>query len=320
MKDIMNFLQELSKNTGISFSISTEDGSNIFSSDSFEENRNMIYVSIVLGREKARIHLDNKFKECASLLKYAIEDKYKDIYSETELIISDILAGKDVSDEKVNKSIPFLELGCNLLLVKTTGSIYEAIDIIKEIYKKFHIITMIYDYDIIILGKFDEVEDHAKAIKEAINSNLFCKCSVSYGNNFHNKYEIKRAFHESEQSMMLSKKFSVRKEVLDYNKLLFEKIVYSLDPKLKQEFLDKFEAGFDAFDSEMLLTIDEFVNCGLNTSDAARKLYVHRNTLIYRLDKIKKETGFDIRNFREATVFTISFLIWREKKQNKQTN
>ncbi len=317
MKDIMNFLQELSKNTGINFSLIAEDESIIFSSESFEENSDMIYVAIELSREKARIHLKNKFKECVPLLKYAIEDKYRDIYSEKELIISDILAGRDVSDEKVNKSIPFLESGCNLLLVKTTGNIYEAIGIINEIYKKCEFITMIYDYDIIIIGKFDEVKEHAKAIKEAINSNLFCKCSVSYGNIAHNKHEIKRAFDESEQSMMLSKKFSVRKEVLDYNKLLFEKIVYSLDQKLKQEFLDKFEVIFDAFDSEMILTIDEFVNCGLNTSDAARKLYVHRNTLIYRLDKIKKETGFDIRNFREATVFTISFLIWREKKQSK---
>lgn len=177
---------------------------------------------------------------------------------------------------------------------------------------------MIYHDDIIVIVNFDEVKEHAKAIKETINSNLFCKCSVSYGNIAYNKYDIKRAFDESKQSMTLSEKFSVREEVLDYNKLLFEKIVYSLDSKLKQEFLNKFETKFNSFDSEMISTIDEFVNCGLNTSDAARKLYVHRNTLIYRLDKIKKETGFDIRNFREATVFTISFLVWREK--NKQTN
>gem|GEM_PF-563090 len=318
MKDIMNFLQDLSKNTGIKFRLITEDGAIIFSSESFIENSDMIYISVNMGSEKARIHLEKKFKECASILKYTIEDKYRDIYLKKERIISDILDGKDVSDEMVHKSIAFLDSGCNLFLVKTKGNIHEAIDVIKEIYRKYDVITMIYHDDIIVIGSFDEIKEHAKAIKETINSNLFCKCYVSYGNVAHNKYGIERAFHESQQSMMLSEKFSVREEVLDYNKLLFEKIVYSLDTKLKQEFLNKFEAKFNDFDSEMISTIDEFINCGLNTSDAARKLYVHRNTLIYRLDKIKKETGFDIRNFREATVFTISFLVWREK--NKQTN
>lgn len=64
----------------------------------------------------------------------------------------------------------------------------------------------------------------------------------------------------------------------------------------------------------MINTIDEFVKTGLNISESARKLYIHRNTLIYRLDKIKKETGFDIRNFKEATVFITAFLVWREVK------
>jgi DNA-binding PucR family transcriptional regulator len=90
--------------------------------------------------------------------------------------------------------------------------------------------------------------------------------------------------------------------------------VYSLDPKFKNEFLDSFKSKFNTFDSEIIFTIEEFVDCGLNISDAAKKLYIHRNTLIYRLDKIKKETGFDIRNFKEATVFIIGFLIWKESK------
>ena len=96
--------------------------------------------------------------------------------------------------------------------------------------------------------------------------------------------------------------------------MLFEKIVYNVDSKIKQEILHMFKDKFDALDSEMILTIEQFVSCGLNISDAARRLYVHRNTLIYRLDKIKKETSFDIRDFKEASVFLIAFLIWKENK------
>ena len=64
----------------------------------------------------------------------------------------------------------------------------------------------------------------------------------------------------------------------------------------------------------MLNTIEEFISCDLNISEAAKNLYIHRNTLIYRLDKIAKDTGYDIRNFRQAATFTIAFLIWKELK------
>jgi hypothetical protein len=314
MREIRNFLQDLSQETGISFSIINEDRVAVFTSKSFEENSNVMYVSLNLGREKVKMYLNKQFKECIPLLKYTIEDKYSEIYSENERILRDILDGKDVSDEKVNKCIPFLKEGCILLLVKTEGNIHEAIDIINQIYKNNELITIICDDYIIVMVDFNEIGEHAKAIKEAINSNLYCKCVVSFSDEAHDKYGIKKAFDESKESMMLSERFSLREDILNYKKLLFEKIVYSLEPKFKNQFLETVNSNFNTFDAEIILTIDEFVNSGLNISEAAKKLYIHRNTLIYRLDKIKKETGFDIRNFKEATVFIIGFLIWRESK------
>lgn len=314
MREIKNFLEDLSKKTGINFSIVNEDRVAIFSSEYFEENSNVMYISLNLGRQKAKIYLDKQFKECIPLLKYTIEDKYKELYSENEIVIKDILDGKEVSDEKVNKFIPFLKEGCILLLVKTEGNIHDAIEVINQIYKDNNVITVICDENIVVIVNFKEIMEHAKAIKEAINSNLYCKCYVGFSSVSHDKYEIKKAFDESKESMMLSERFSLREDILDYKKLLFEKIVYSLDSRFKDEFLDSLKSKFNSFDSEMISTIDEFVNSGLNISDAAKKLYIHRNTLIYRLDKIKKETGFDIRNFKEATVFIIGFLIWRENK------
>nr|WP_241393066.1 helix-turn-helix domain-containing protein [Clostridium tetanomorphum] len=74
----------------------------------------------------------------------------------------------------------------------------------------------------------------------------------------------------------------------------------------------RFSYKFDHFDGEIITTIEEFIKSDLNISDAAKKLFIHRNTLIYRLDKIYKETGFDIRNFKEASVFIIAFLVWKE--------
>ena len=69
------------------------------------------------------------------------------------------------------------------------------------------------------------------------------------------------------------------------------------------------------FDNEMIRTIEVFFRCGLNLSDAAKELYIHRNTLIYRLDKIEKYTAYDIRNFNNAVLFKVVFFIWKEKNK-----
>jgi DNA-binding PucR family transcriptional regulator len=144
---------------------------------------------------------------------------------------------------------------------------------------------------------------------------LYCKCYVSYGSIIYNVKDIKKAYEESKECITLSRSFGIKEDIFFYDKILFEKIVYNITPPVKQELLVRFKEKFNSFDSELINTIEEFVNCDLNISDAARKLYVHRNTLIYRLDKITKETGFDIRNFKEAAVFIIAFLVWKENNR-----
>ncbi|MBM6839900.1 helix-turn-helix domain-containing protein, partial [Clostridium saudiense] len=67
----------------------------------------------------------------------------------------------------------------------------------------------------------------------------------------------------------------------------------------------------------MIKTIEVFFKCGLNLSEAAKELYIHRNTLIYRLDKIEKLTSYDIREFNNAVIFKIVFFLWKEKKSKK---
>lgn len=314
MEQFKSFLQELSSNTKINFSITYEDGSVVFKSEDFVENSHMTSVPIYMSKNRARINLESKFSVCSDLLKYTIEDKYKELYLTKEQILIDILHGKNVTNDKLSNIIPFLSKGCFLLLINVEKNLYEALSLIKQIYKEQDVISLISDDNIIVIGVFSEVREHAKSIKDAINSNLFLKCSISFGNICHDRSEIIAAFNESKQAMLFGNVYSLKEDILDYNKLLFEKIVYNLDLKIKQELLNNFKQKFNEFDYEMINTIEEFFNCGLNITDAARKLYIHRNTLIYRLSKIEKETGFDIKNFKEATVFVIAFLVWREDK------
>lgn len=312
MYNFQSFLQDLDLNTGIKFNLKLEDDTILYSGTKSAASSKLISEVISLGSSKAVLELGEDYKNCTSLLRYTIENKYREIFSMREQSLVEILEGKEVTADKLERNLPFLSKGCTLFLINVDGSRYEALNIVRQLYTEGEAVSMLYNDSIVVLGAFDEVNEHAKSIRESIVSDLYCRCYVSYGSTIYNARDIKRAYEEAKECLILSKNFGIKEEIFYYDKILFEKIVYNINQKVKAELLNRFRDKFNLFDSEMINTIEEFVNCGLNISDAARKLYVHRNTLIYRLDKITKETGFDIRNFKEATVFIIAFLVWKE--------
>jgi len=312
MYNFQSFLRDLNSNTSIKFNLKFEDGNVIYSSIRDIVNSDITVTSVFLGSSKAILEVSKENKDCTSLLKYTIENKYKEIFSMREQSLIEVLQGKEVSSDKVLKNFPSLSKGCTLFIISVDGSRYEALNIIRQLYNESEAVSFVYDDSIILMGIFDEINEHAKSMRESIVSDLYCKCYVSYGSIIYSIKDIKKSYDEAKECLILSKNFGIKDEIFYYDKMLFEKIVYNIKDNVKNELLIKFEDKFNMFDSELINTIEEFVNCDLNISDAARRLYVHRNTLIYRLDKITKETGFDIRNFKEAAVFIIAFLIWKE--------
>jgi len=315
MYNFTEFLKDLSHSSNIPFNVVTEDGIALYISDLDIENSHITTFTIMLGRVKGIISLGKQYENCTSLLKYTIENKYTQHFLTKEQAVIDILEHREISIDNIKLNLPFLKKGCYILLISVDGSRYESLNIIKQIYDNEPVVSLMYNDSIIVIGDFTEIEEHAESIKESIASDLYCKCYVSYGDRVYDIKGLKKAYNDAVQCMELGKKFDIKEDIFSYNKMLFEKIVYNVDSKIKQELLCMLKDKFDALDSEMIVTIEQFVNCGLNISDAARKLYVHRNTLIYRLDKIKKETNFDIRDFKDASVFLIAFLIWKENKE-----
>lgn len=315
MYNFHSFLQDLSCSTGIEFNLIHEDGTPLYLGIKDEENSKASEIEISLAGSKADLIIPVQYENCTSLLKYTIENKYKEIFSMREQSLIDVLEGKEISYDRVEQNFTFLSKGCTLFLISVDGSRYEALNIVRQLYTESEAVSFLYNDRIVVLGVFEETEEHAKSIRESIVSDLYCKCYISYGNIIYNAKDVKKAYEDARECLLLSKNFDIKEEVFFYDKMLFEKIVYNIDDKVKRELLDKFKNKFDKFDSELINTIEEFVNSDLNVSDAARRLYVHRNTLIYRLDKITKETGFDIRNFKEATIFIIAFLVWKESRQ-----
>lgn len=314
MYNFESYLDELAEKSKVRFKLIGEDATSYYDSGDVIPQGHEIVSHIYLGKTKATIIMDNKYEICKALLEYSIENKYRELFSMREQSLIDVLEGKEIGLNKLEKDFPFLAKGCTLFLVSVDGSRYEALNIIKQLYNEQDIISMIYGDYIVVIGNFDEVTEHAESIKDSIVSDLYCTCHVSFAEVVYSAEGIRKVYEDAKECMALGRKFDIKGEIYDYSKMLFEKVVYNISPKVKKELLENFKDKFSVFDTEMINTIEEFVNSGLNISDASRKLYIHRNTLIYRLDKIHKDTGYDIRDFKQATVFIIAFLVWKENR------
>lgn len=310
MNSFRDFLEDLCLSTGIRFNL-FEDNDELYHGLD-DEVSETIKTSIELGEKEFWIYIEKKFKDNIKLINYIIADKYKELYSIREKLMVDLLNGEKVEKDLIEKSLSFLQSGAEMILINVEKSRNEALDIARRLYLGQEVISFIYEEDIVILGLFEDVEEHAKSIKESIISHLYCKCYVSFGTKVYEAKKIIDCYKNIKESMMLGKKFQIKDEVFSYDKTIFEKIIFNIEPSVKKELMSRFKNKFDVFDRETINTIEEFMDCGLNISDASKKLYIHRNTLIYRIEKIKKETGFDIRQFTDATIFRILFFMWKE--------
>lgn len=314
MCNFKDYLQQLYTASGMDFTLINEDNSVWFNSLLGLEAGDFLETPLMLGSQKGRLRVKKEFEICASLLKYSIENKYKEIFSKREQFIIDILEGKSVNSSNIYDTIPFLANKCSLFLISLDDHRQEALTLIKEYYDNEDVITMMYKDYILVIGKLEDTLEHAESMKEVIVSNVYCKCLLSYSTFQGGEEAFKKSFKDVSTCIVLGNKYNLKSSVYDVEDLLFEKIVYNISEDIKEELYEKFKKKFHKFDAEVVLTIEEFMNCGLNISEAAKKLYIHRNTLIYRLDKIQKDTGYDIRDFKQATVFTIAFLVWKEKR------
>lgn len=313
MSDFGEFLKNLSCSSGIPFNIVDNNGTTLYDCGLKFENSEIIEFSVMVDNFRAIMTINKKHETCIKLLKYIIQEEFKSLNARRENVLKDILEGKEVAMDKIKSNFPLLNKGYVLFYISVEGSRYEAVNIISQLYDN-NVFVSLYGDNIIIIGAFQDIEEHAKSIKDSIVSDLYCDCYVSYGNPTFDIKGIKKAYNAAKESRILIEKFRMKEDILNYENILFEKIVYNIHLDLKEKLYSTFKDNFDKFDNEIILTIEKFISCDLNISNTAKKLYIHRNTLIYRLDKIKKETGFDIRNFKEATVFIIAFLIWKEMK------
>ena len=123
--------------------------------------------------------------------------------------------------------------------------------------------------------------------------------------------DLAKSYKEAQIAIEVGKVFDTEKYVINYENLGIGRLIYQLPTTLCEMFLQEVfkKNPIDALDKETLFTIHKFFENNLNVSETARKLFVHRNTLVYRLEKIKKLTGLDLREFDDAITFKVALMV-----------
>lgn len=163
-----------------------------------------------------------------------------------------------------------------------------------------------------------DLEKIAKSIVDTLYTEALVKVYVGIGSVCSNIRDLALSYKEAQVALEVGKVFDIEKQIINYENLGIGRLIYQLPTTLCELFLSEvFKKGtLDVLDQETILTIQKFFKHNLNVSEAARELFVHRNTLVYRLDKIEKVTGLDLREFDQAVTFKVAMMVKKYLSSN----
>lgn len=156
-----------------------------------------------------------------------------------------------------------------------------------------------------------EIEKMATNISDTLSTEFYAKVSIGISTIVDNIKDLARAYKEAQVALEVGKVFETDKSIISYENLGIGRLIYQLPTTLCEMFLQEvFKKGsLESLDRETLMTIQGFFENNLNVSETSRKLFVHRNTLVYRLEKIRKLTGLDLREFDNAITFKVALMV-----------
>ena len=156
-----------------------------------------------------------------------------------------------------------------------------------------------------------DVEKIATNIADTLSAEFYTKVAIGISTMVENIKDLARAYKEAQVALEVGKVFETEKNIISYENLGIGRLIYQLPTTLCEMFLQEvFKKGsLEALDRETLMTIQCFFENNLNVSETSRKLFVHRNTLVYRLEKIRKLTGLDLREFEHAITFKVALMV-----------
>ena len=199
-----------------------------------------------------------------------------------------------------------------------------ALETVRNIFsaKSKDFITAVDEKNIILVKEvkanesYDDMNKTAKVIVDMLNTEAMSTVQVAYGTIVNEIKEVSRSYKEAKMALDVGKIFYGNRNIIAYSNLGIGRLIYQLPIPLCKMFIKEIfdNKSPDEFDEETLVTINKFFENSLNVSETSRQLYIHRNTLVYRLDKLQKSTGLDLRVFEDAITFKIALMVVKYMK------
>lgn len=258
-----------------------------------------------------------------------LQEAYKETYDADEFI-QNLLMGNLLVIDIYNRS---RQLGIEVSASRMVFIIEmerqqddTVLALVRELYAKngHDFVTAVDENSIILVKEMygENVQEEAAGIAttlvDMINVEAMSRVRVFYGNAAKELKDVTKAYTEAKMALEVGKIFYAEKTVVAYNMLGIGRLIYQLPLPICDMFLNEVFSGSmpEEIDEETLMTINTFFEKNLNLSETARQLYIHRNTLAYRLEKVEKATGLDIRTFDDAMTFKLALMV-AEYRKNK---
>ncbi len=284
----------------------------------FGNNQKAEFVIYVDGNDEQAEKYAEILSVSLSSIKYYYDEKYDRSNFVKNIILDNILPG-DIYLKA--RELHFnSEVARTAFIIRTQSenevSVYNVLqNLFPDKTKEF--IINISETDIALVKETkpdissEDLDNLAESIVDTLSGEFYVQCLVGIGSTVNNLKELARSFKEAQVALEVGKVFDTEKTTINYGSLGIARLVYQLPTTLCESFLrEVFKKGsIDSLDHEILFTIQTFFENDLNVSATAEKLFVHRNTLVYRLEKIKKLTGLDLRVFNHAVVLKIALMV-----------
>ena len=210
-------------------------------------------------------------------------------------------------------------------LIQTSyGRDHNLVEAMKQLdlVRESDFITAVDEKSVVYVTEVEEQDSqehfigHASQVVKALEEADILDVKIAIGNPADNIKDVSRSYKEAQIGLEVSKIFYEESTVIAYNQLGIGRLIYQLPLPLCKMFIKEVFGDYspDSIEEETLVTIDKFFENNLNVSETSRQLFIHRNTLVYRLDKIQKNTNLDLRNFEDAIAFKIALMVVKYMK------
>jgi len=304
-------------------SLDLNDSSEIFIRDGytykpFGSNIKPDYAVFVEGTDDTAAKYASILAITLTNIKQYYDEKYDRNNFIKNVVLDNVLPGDIVI--KARELHFNAEVSRVVLLIRiVSANDISAYDVIQNLFpdKSKDFVFNITETDIVLVKELKnaidskDLEKLARSIADTLSGEFYTRVNVGIGNPVVGVKELARSFKEAQTALEVGKVFDTDKVIVSYDNLGIARLVYHLPTTLCETFLHEvFKRGsIESLDHETLFTIQRFFENNLNVSETSRKLFVHRNTLVYRLEKIKKLTGLDLREFEDAIVFKVALMV-----------